>query len=371
MKPFLRFALVAFALSLVPQLLFAVDLDGIDKETIYQEIDALVDSTPTIEEKQFKTSEKLIGKGIKQHDKGNYDKAITLYSKALKKNPLSALSHYELSMSYYAKRELREAYIATLKAIALDPGMEHAYIMQANILDDNGNPEAALTVYDRLLDINPNSFMALLNKGITFLKQEKFTAAESTFLQANEMHPSHPSPLYFLVVVNNMRGFSYDEEKFIGMYLEVAGTDHRRKIIESRREELSANAISITSGQELSTALLVAKVGRRSWRKEKHRTAYPNERGYRPSLKEERDVADLVLAMYDEQNEEQSFSASDIEKISTIKKLMENGFFEAKVYLDLQEYLGEDDHNWAQENKKILSDFESWAEEKTFTWRFD
>ena len=51
----------------------------------------------------------LVEEGIKYHDKGDYDKAIETYKKALEINPESTLVNYEIALSYFSKGDYKLA----------------------------------------------------------------------------------------------------------------------------------------------------------------------------------------------------------------------------------------------------------------------
>jgi tetratricopeptide (TPR) repeat protein len=87
-------------------------------------------------------------------------------------------------MTLHAMGEAVEALENTIRSIALNPKMEHAYVMKGSLEDDLGFPTRALRTYDRLLEINPDSYMAWLNKGITLIKQRRHAEAEAAFHRA-------------------------------------------------------------------------------------------------------------------------------------------------------------------------------------------
>jgi tetratricopeptide (TPR) repeat protein len=335
--------------------LFAASLP--DKQPIYTEMDAVVDSTPNISEKDAKAADKLIEKGIKEHDKQKYEKAIDLYKQALAKNPLSSIGYYELSMTQYSLQQLEEAYKNAVRAEALNPNLEGAYIIIANIEDDAGFPDKAIQTYDRLISIEPKSFMAWLNKGITLLKTEKFSAAEECFKKASELDGRHPSPYYFLMLSSSMQGYSYDEEMYIEKFLEVGKNDRRLPIVESRKKELKASNIYLEENP--SSFDLFEQLLRLTWRQTKHRESYPAERGYRRSLKEERDVAETMITYADE-NKDELVDRADIDRLKLIAAA---GLLDARNYLLLKEHLGTEDLAWGAKNMDKIHAYEEWLKQ--------
>src|SRR5690606_16012841 len=134
---------------------------------------------------------------------------------------------------------------------------------------------------DRLLSVDPKSFMAWLNKGITRLKQKNYPEAEDSLKKAVELDPKHPSPYYFLFVSSAMQGYNYDEELYIKKFLEVGQHDYRHEIVENRLKELQDKTIYIPEGSEEPSLDIVEQLVRLAWRQNKHRESYPEARGYR------------------------------------------------------------------------------------------
>lgn len=331
-----------------------------DMQPIYDEMDALVDGTPQVSKKNAKASDKYVDKGIKAHDKKNYKKAVSLYQKALKKNPLNSRAYYELSMTQYHMGQLQEAYKSAARANALAPGFEGPYIIIASIEDDGGYPDLSIKTLDRLISVDPKSFMAWLNKGITLLKQKDYPAAEECMKKAAELDDKHPSPYYFLFVSSAMQGYNYDEERYIKQFLEVGQNDHRRTIVENRLKELQDKTVYLPEDSEEPSLDLMEQLVRLNWRLEKHRESYPTARGYRPSLKEERAVAETLLAFADEKANE----IGKQPKLEELRELVRAGLLDAHNYLLLKDRLGPEDLKWGEENKSKISAYQKWKAKK-------
>ena len=335
---------------------------NIDENAIYAEIDALVDKSSGVSEKDLQSSVQLIHKGISHHDKGDFIQAIKYYDKALKKDPLSASAYYEKSMSYYALQDYEQAYINAIKTLAIYPGAEEAYIMKANILDDTGKPYAAIEAYDKLIEVNPNSFMALLNKGITALKIKKYTIAETAFVRANKLDANHPSPYYFLFLTSYFQGYNYDEEKYIAKFLNVAEDKNRIRNAQARQEEIKRETFFIDVTQK-SKVILLSQMKRAIWRESLHRENYPSERGYKPSIQEEVDIANTLLTYWNESGDDVK-NKTDLLILEELKQLKDFGFLEAKAYVDLEQQLGEDDLIWGANNFDAIKQYRAWNQNK-------
>ncbi|MBV1878713.1 MAG: tetratricopeptide repeat protein [Pseudomonadales bacterium] len=327
-----------------------------NSEKIQAEMDLLVDTSVLPAQKLLNKADKAVRRGVKSHDKGKYLKAISYFDKAIDLSPLNSIAYYEKANSQAALNQLAEAYSNVVRALVLAPGMEAAHVMKASLLDDSGDAGGAIIAWDKLLLIHPESFMAWLNKGITHLKIKDYRVAENAFRQATRLEAEHPSPYYFLFVSSAMQDFHYDEIKYIGQYLEVAGQDSRRSIVEQRHKELTANTVYVNPKAEYPELEMLKQTLRMIWFTTLHRETYPDERGYKRSLKEECYVAEKLISFWILHRQD----LGDIEYLAELKAMQDNNYLEAYFYLQLVDVIGDVDLAWGQENQALITAFEAW-----------
>jgi tetratricopeptide (TPR) repeat protein len=99
--------------------------------------------------------------------------------------------------------------------------MEGYHIMKASILDNMGMSDDAVAAYRRIIDLNPDSYLAHLNLGITLMRQNSFENAYSEIMRAHEIAPQSPSPFLLLSRIAGIRGESYEEERFLQEFVKV------------------------------------------------------------------------------------------------------------------------------------------------------
>ncbi|MBN2243196.1 MAG: tetratricopeptide repeat protein [Acidobacteria bacterium] len=342
------------------------------QDRIASEMETLIDNTGPISEEDYEECRKLIARGIREHDKGNFEKAIEFYEKALEKNPVSGTAHYEIGYSLNSMGNQVAALEAVLRSIVLDPGLEMAYVVQANILDNLGLPDEAIAAYERILGIKPDSVYARLNLGIARFRQGDYDQAQSEFMKAREIAPEHPSPLYNLAIIARNRGETYVEEEFLNEFVRVGENDRRLPEVRKRLEELTRVSIQINMPEgDDSMASANAVIGiteggaRANWRKEQHRKTFPDAKGYFQSFEEELDVLETVLAIWGSLKGDDPSLAHPVYDFA--EAAQEAGYLDAYVWCSNRRKLGRKAEDWIEANSARVKTFVEWAEEAGFS----
>lgn len=144
---------------------------------------------------------KLVREGIELHDKGDYDGAIKKYDEALTLNADDFDAAYEKSLTcMYLKRH--DECIALSKTLvqkfAGNPTLKQVYSNWGSALDDKGEPEEAIKVYNKGLLQFPNHYLLHFNKGLTYARLKKYNEAAAGYKDALKANPLHPSSHYQL-----------------------------------------------------------------------------------------------------------------------------------------------------------------------------
>ena len=129
----------------------------------------------------------LLTEGTKLHDEGQYDAAIAKYKQAEKLEPNNALVKYEISYSYYMKRDMKESlrYIKAAAKANKDLRLNDAiYGMMGTIYDDSNMPDSALIAYRKGASFNQDSYLLPFNAAITFRRLEKPDSAKAWLKKA-------------------------------------------------------------------------------------------------------------------------------------------------------------------------------------------
>lgn len=89
---------------------------------------------------------------------GNYDMAETLFSQALKIDPNSAPTMYELANIYSFQNNKNQALLYSKRAAALDPKNVWYQLLYASCLKENKMLNEVAVVYERLIKDNPENY---------------------------------------------------------------------------------------------------------------------------------------------------------------------------------------------------------------------
>lgn len=120
-----------------------------------------------------------------------WENETTLYKNALKSNPLSYLSHYNLGVAQANHGKLDEAIANYEKAVEINPRYVKAYYNLGNTLSDLGKLDAAVINYEKAIEHNVGYAKAYYNLGITLVEQRKLEEAANRFRQTIKMKPDH------------------------------------------------------------------------------------------------------------------------------------------------------------------------------------
>src|ERR1700674_4851872 len=71
-----------------------------------------LEPTPSTE-----SQKQLIKEGVALHDQGDYDAAISRYEQVLRENPKNVEALYEMSFSYYLKKDCQKSLEMAFKAV--------------------------------------------------------------------------------------------------------------------------------------------------------------------------------------------------------------------------------------------------------------
>jgi tetratricopeptide (TPR) repeat protein len=138
--------------------------------------------------------EQLIREGVALHDAGKYAEAAAKYEEVLKENPDNVGAIYEQSFSHYLKKDLpKAAELARRGARYKSPLLPRFYVLIANVLDEQSEPEQAVKVYKSGLKLNPEESLLHFNLAVTYDRMKKPEEARESVKQALLFNPAHPT----------------------------------------------------------------------------------------------------------------------------------------------------------------------------------
>jgi tetratricopeptide (TPR) repeat protein len=107
-------------------------------------------------------------------DKGQYDKAISEYTKALKIKPTYAEAYYNRGYTYTIKGKYDDAIRDFDKALELNPKYAKAYHIRGIAYASKGQYNQAISDYTKALEMNPQDAIAYCNRGVAYYFRKEY-----------------------------------------------------------------------------------------------------------------------------------------------------------------------------------------------------
>ncbi len=144
--------------------------------------------------------------GVAYYNKGQYDEAISDFTKALEINPKFAEAHYYRGIAYAKKGQYEEAISDYNKALEINPRYALAYYGRGLVYNEyKGQYDRAISDYSKALEINPRFNWAYVGRGIAYAKKGQDDEGISDFSKALEINPRD-------VWAYNNRGAAYNKK---------------------------------------------------------------------------------------------------------------------------------------------------------------
>jgi len=149
-------------------------------------------------------------RGLAYRRKDDLKKALSDYAKAIQIDPRYAEAYNNRGYALCHDEEYDRAFADFAKAVAIDPKYAEAFRGRAACHHANGNYDAAIADYTRAIDLDPSSARAHNGRGVVYYdrastrtkSQEDYDRAISDYDKAIELNPA------FAVAYKN-RGLSY------------------------------------------------------------------------------------------------------------------------------------------------------------------
>jgi len=152
--------------------------------------------------------------------KGQYDKAIVDFNRAIERKPGYAFIYYSRGNAYHGNGQYGKAIADFNHALVLKPDYADAYNNRGNAYNGKGQYDKADADYNRALELNPDHILAYNNRGNAYGKKGQYDKAVADFNRAIELKPDHALAYY-------NRGLTYHKGK--GQY-DKAIIDYSRAI---------------------------------------------------------------------------------------------------------------------------------------------
>lgn len=149
----------------------------------------------------------LINLGNKYRENGNYQQAITEYSKALKFEKRSPIANFEMAYAYVKIENYKEALKYCNRALRTESERNlDAIIIKGSVLDYMGKSKKSIKLYRSALKRFPNSGLLHYNLGITYYNNNQLTLAKDHIIKSIEIDKLQANSHYVLGLLMNDLG---------------------------------------------------------------------------------------------------------------------------------------------------------------------
>jgi predicted O-linked N-acetylglucosamine transferase (SPINDLY family) len=128
--------------------------------------------------------------GIALAAQGLHTEATEAFEKVLQLDSTNAFGNYNLARLCYLQNNLTRAQVLLTNAIKTKPDFSQAMVLLANVLDDQEKTEAAITVLERALQLNPFEAGIWFNHAVICRKILRLEDSENSLIQAMKIAPT-------------------------------------------------------------------------------------------------------------------------------------------------------------------------------------
>jgi len=130
-------------------------------------------------------------RGAVYKSRGEYDRAILEYNKAIKIDPGLTNAYNNRGNAYQDKSEYDRAIRDYTKAIEIDPKNAIAYTGRGNVFNAKGEHDRAIEDHTKAIQFDPQFVEAYNNRGITYADKGEFDRAILDLTKAIEIDPNY------------------------------------------------------------------------------------------------------------------------------------------------------------------------------------
>ncbi|MBN2316228.1 MAG: tetratricopeptide repeat protein [Sedimentisphaerales bacterium] len=130
-------------------------------------------------------------RGVVYKSRGEYDRAILEYNKAIEIDPGSTKAYHNRGNAYQEKSEYDRAIRDYTMAIEIDPNYAIAYTGRGNVFNAKGEYVRAIEDYTKAIQFDPKFVEAYNNRGITYAYNGEYDRAILDFTKVIEIDPKY------------------------------------------------------------------------------------------------------------------------------------------------------------------------------------
>jgi len=127
--------------------------------------------------------------GLALFQNGQVDEAVAQYQKILEIDPNSSATHYNFGNGLFQNGQLDEAIAQFQKALEINPYFVNAYSNLGQALLQKGQVDEAVAQYQKASEIDPNSFATHYNLGLALVQKGQPNEAITQFQETLRLKP--------------------------------------------------------------------------------------------------------------------------------------------------------------------------------------
>ena len=157
-------------------------------------IDAVIEANPAASQQSkpqnTNNAESYIISGESAYNRGDYDRAISDFTQAIRLDPNSATAYNNRGLTYDTKGDYDKALADYTQAIRLDPNSATTYANRSDVYNYKGEYDRAIADCNQVIRLDPKNASAYNNRGIAYYHKKDYDRAIADFTQAQRLEPN-------------------------------------------------------------------------------------------------------------------------------------------------------------------------------------
>jgi tetratricopeptide (TPR) repeat protein len=166
--------------------------------------------------------------------KGNYDEAITEFTRALESDPKDAEAYNNRGSMYTFKRRYDQALADFDKALELHPRYAKAYYNRALAYYYQGNYDRAIADLSKAIELSPKDAEAYNNRGLAYDQKQDYDKAIQDFNVALILNPKLADAYFNKAVSCERSGLKDEAREAYTAFLKLAPPEARDQIEQAK-----------------------------------------------------------------------------------------------------------------------------------------
>jgi regulator of sirC expression with transglutaminase-like and TPR domain len=165
--------------------------------------------------------QKLIQEGVALYEKGQWDEAIAVFSKALSiavNNTEKSVAYNNRGNTYNEKGEHDRAIANHNKAIELNPKEGEGYSNRGVAYNNKGEHDRAIVDHNKAIELNPKGAISYNNRGVAYSSKGEYDRAIADYDKALELDPNDKSAIHNRAVALAFKSAKEQEREIKGRF---------------------------------------------------------------------------------------------------------------------------------------------------------